>query len=172
MKLRWKFAKPSLNQIVGIAVCAAAASPMILTIATISDVLRGMSFAESVWVYGTLPILDLMLGCAVISLLALPTVMVIAIGAYALAATKYDTFMISTACSAVIGYVALSITFELAFGTASMLEFRDSYDIQEAVLLIVLASLLSSLYWIVAVRRDRHRRQASEEHERALRAME
>jgi hypothetical protein len=160
-----KIAWPSVNQMIGISVCTIAATPMAMLVVIINDMSHGVSFvaaAARFWPSSLLDLLDLIFGFATISLFALPSVIAIGIGAYALAMAKHDTFMISTACGAVIGYVALSITVEVAIGGA----------IQAAALLMFLSSITSALYWLTAVRRDRNRRRLVEQHEQALHAME
>jgi hypothetical protein len=164
--------RPSLNQIVGIATCAVAATPMILLMVVVNDLLRGKSLSSSMAPLWSIPLLDFLLGYTLTSLFTLPSIVAIGIGAHVLAARKHDTFIVSTACGAVIGYVALSITFELTIGGASTFDFQDYSDVKDAVLLLLLSVMISGLYWLIAVRRDRVRRQIAEEHERALRAME
>jgi hypothetical protein len=145
---------------------------MILLMVVVNDLLRGESLSSAVAPLWSIPLLDFLLASTLTSLLALPSIVAIGIGAHALAARKHDGFIVSTACGTVIGYVALSITFELTIGGSPTLDFQDYSNVRDAALLLLLSAMISGLYWLIAVRRDRIRRQVTEEHERALRAME
>jgi hypothetical protein len=163
---------PSRNQILGIGVCASAACPIIFLMAVVSDMLRGVSLSAIATVFWSLPFPEVMLGCVAIAILALPSFVMIGIGTHALAARKHDTFIICTACGAVIGYAALSITLTITMRVTQYVDFADPFKAWNAAFLVLFSSIMSGLYWYVAVRRDRHRRQLIEEQERAICAME
>jgi hypothetical protein len=156
----------------GIAVCAVAASAMILLMIFVNDVLRGVSIGAAVTRFWSISLFGFLLGYALLSIFALPSVIAIAIGAHALAARRHDSFIISTACGAAIGYIVLSITAKFTLGSAPIFDLRDASNVRDAALLLLNSSMISGLYWLVAVRRDRNKRALEEKHERALRAME
>ena len=162
MKPGERIARPFLYQITGIAACAGAAGPVFL----LMYMLGGLEEVAEVW---NIPLLDLILGCATASLFALPIAIMIAIGAHILARRKNDTFMMSVVCGTAIGFIAISVASEIAVGGSP---FTESDDVKGIVLLLLGSFTMSALYWLVAVRRVRRRRGLTEQHERAIRAME
>ena len=172
MRPRRKIPLPSRNQILGIGVCASAAAPVLILMGVVSDILSGASLSVIAMAFWSLPFPGLMLGCAAMAILVLPSFVLVGIGTHALGARKHDTFMICTACGAVIGYVALSITLKIIMSVTQYFDFADPFTVWNAAFLVLFSSIMSGLYWYVAVRRDRHHRQITEEQERAIRAME
>ena len=51
-------------------------------------------------------------------------------------------------------------------------DFADPFKPQNTAFLGLFSLMMSALYWYVAVRRDRYHRQMTDEHERAIQAME
>ena len=87
----------------------------------------------------------------------------------ALARANRDTFVVSFACGTVCAFVAIFVTCLITlitFGEA------PDFNVIDVAFMVVASSIDSALYWLIAVRRDRIRRQMTEEHEHALRAME
>ena len=154
--------RPFLDQIVGIVACAGAAGPVFL----LMYMLIGMDEVGEVW---NIPLLNLILGCATASLIALPIAILIAVATHVLARRKSDTFTMSAACGTAIGFIVISIASEIAVGGSPLTEPDNVRDI---VLLLLGSFIMSALYWLVAVRRIRNRRALTEQHERAIRAME
>jgi hypothetical protein len=167
-----KIPLPSLNQVLGIGVCTSAASPIIFLMGVVSDMLGGVSLSTIAAAFWSVPSLEFVLGCVAIAIFALPSFIAIGIGARALAPRKHDTFIVCTACGAVIGYVALSITLTIAMKFTRHVDFADPFKVWNVGFLALFSSIMSGLYWCVAVRRDRRHRQMIEEQERAIRAME
>lgn len=172
MKPRSKIPLPSRSQVLGIGVCTSAACPLFLLMIIASDMLRGASLSAIAAVFWSLPFLEFMLGCGAIAIFALPSFIAIAIATHALAVRRHDTFMLCTACGAAIGYAALSITLTIAMGATRYVDFADPFKAANAAFLAVFSLITSALYWYVAARRDRRRRRLTDEHERAVRAME
>lgn len=77
--------------------------------------------------------------------------------------------MMSVPCGAAIGFVAICMTAEVTIGGSPLSELDN---VKDFALLSLGSSIMSTLYWLVAVRRIRNRRRLAEQHERALRAME
>jgi hypothetical protein len=137
-----------------------------------SDILRGASLSDIAAVFWSLPFPEFMLGCVAIAIFVLPSLIAIGIGAHVLAVRGHDTFIVGTVCGAVIGYIVLSTTLKIAMGITRYIDFADPFKVQNAAFLTIFSSIVSALYWYVAVRSDRHRRRLTDEHERAIRAME
>jgi hypothetical protein len=172
MKPPSKIPLTSRNQIVGIGVCASAACPILFLMGIVSDMLSGVSLSTLATAFWSLPFAAFMLAWAVIAIFLFPTFVMIGIGMHVLAVRRHDTFMICTACGAVIGCAALSIALKIAMSFTQYVDFADPFNAWDAAFLAIFSSIMSGLYWYVAVRRDRHHRQVIEEHQRAIRAME
>jgi hypothetical protein len=168
MNPRPRFAIPSLDQIIGVAACAGAAGPIFLLMSTIDSMVKAPDEVVQLWRTAR-PLPDLLRGCAMASLFALPIVTMIAIGAQALARRKHDSFMKSVACGSAIAFVATSIACEILLGTSPL---SEPGNVRENALLALGSFIMSALYWLLAVRRTRNQRALAEQHERALRAME
>jgi hypothetical protein len=138
----------SLDQIIGIAACAGAAGPVFL----LMYMLIGLDEAGEVW---TTPLPNLILGCAIASLIALPIAILIAIATHVLARTKNDTFIKSAACGTAIGFIVISIASEIAVGGSPL---SDPGNVRDIALLLLGSFIMSALYWLMAVRRARSRR--------------
>jgi hypothetical protein len=132
--------------------------------------LRAKSPVAAVSDLWSMPVVQLMLGWALLSLFALPSVVAIALGAIALARANRDTFLVSLACGTACAYVAISVTYYLL--TLITLREASIFSGIDVALMVLACSIFSTLYWLIAVRRPRSRRQLVEQHERALRAME
>jgi hypothetical protein len=152
----------SRDQIIGIAACAGAAGPVFL----LMYMLIGLDEVGEVL---NVPLPNLILGCAIASLIALPIAILIAIATHVLARRNNDTFMKSAACGTAIGFIVISIASEIAVGGSPLSEPGNVRDI---ALLLLGSFIMSALYWLVAVRRIRNRRGLAEQQERAIRAME
>ena len=117
-----------------------------------------------------------LLGCLKVSALALPTVAMLSIGMHLLGKLQRDSFLIAFEVGTILVCVGIGITTFVLVGPSPGIDFDDSNIRYEAaiVVAIVLAvsALLSALYWLIAVRRDRSRRMLAESDARAVRAME
>lgn len=171
MTSSWRIARPSLDQIIGVLLCAVAAGPIGILLVAINEILQAKSPVAAVSEIWSMPVARLLLGWALLSLFALPPVVAIALGAIALARANRDTFAVFFACGTACGFVAIFVTFYLltliTFGEASVFSGTD-----DVALMVLACSIDSALYWLAAVRRQRSQRQLAEQHERALRAME
>ena len=172
MTSSWRIARPSLDQIAGVLLCAVAAGPIAVLVVTINETLQARSPVTAVSEMLSVPVVRLMLGWAVASLFALPSVGAIALGTIPLARANRDTFLVSFACGTACAYVAISITCLITIGEAPGFDFGHPSNVSDAALMVLACSIGSALYWLVAVRRQRSRRQLAAQHERALRAME
>jgi len=162
MRPRQRIARSSLDQIVGIVACAGAAGPVFL----LTYMLSGLAEVAEVW---NTPLQDLVMGCATASLIALPIAIMIAIGIHFLARRNNDTFVTSVVCGAAIVFIAISVASEIAVGGSP---FTESDDVKGIALLLLVSFIMSALYWLVGARRIRSRRKLTEQHDRAIRAME
>ena len=152
----------SRDQIIGIAACAGAAGPVFL----LMYMLIGLDEIGEVW---NIPLLNLILGCGISSLIALPVAVLIAIAAHVLARRNNDTFMKSAVCGTAIGFIAISIASEIAVGGSPL---SEPGNVRDVALLLLGSFIMSALYWLVAARRIRNRRALAEQPARAVQAME
>lgn len=116
-----------------------------------------------------MPLPNLILGCVIASLIALPIAIMIAIAAHVLARRNNDTFLKSAACGTAIGFIAISIASELAVGGSPLTEPGNVRDI---ALLLLGSFIMSALYWVAGARRIRNRRALAEQHARSAPATE
>jgi hypothetical protein len=138
----------------------------------VDDLLRTRSLVTAVSEVWSLPATRLVYGWALASIFAFPSVVVIALGAIVPARANRDTFVLSIACGTACAFVAISVTCLIAVGKAPGFDFGHPSNVSDGALMVLACSIGSALYWLVAGRRQRSRRQLAEQHERALRAME
>ena len=117
-----------------------------------------------------------LLGFLKVSALALPTLAMLSIGMYLLGKLRRDSFLIAFGIGTILVSAGIGITTFVIVGPSPDVDLNDSYTRYEAatvvVIILAVSSLLSALYWLFAVRRDRSRRLLAEIDVRAIRAME
>lgn len=118
-----------------------------------------------------------LLGCLKISALALPTVAMLSIGMCLLGKLRRDSFLMAFVVGTVLLSAGVGITLLATVGTSLGMDIDDPYVRYAAITILVaivlaVSALLSALYWLFAVRRDRRHRLLAENDARAIRAME
>jgi hypothetical protein len=114
-----------------------------------------------------------LLGCPKVSALALPTVAMLSIGMHLLGKLRRDSFPIAFGIGTVLICLGIGITTFVIVGPSRGIDPYIRFGPATIVKVVLTASaLLSALYWLIAVRRDRKRRRLVEQHEQALEAME
>jgi hypothetical protein len=97
---------------------------------------------------------------------------VIAIGMRVLGKYGWDSFPVATGTGTVLAYAVFSAVSLIVFGQAPGFSRYPDENVRDAVIMIAFGALLSALYWMLAVRSDRRRREILKQNELALRAME
>jgi hypothetical protein len=114
-----------------------------------------------------------LLGCLKVSALALPAVATLSIGTYLLGKLRRDSFLISLGVGTFLVSASIGVTIYVMVGPSPGIRFNEPYVWYGiAIVVVVMSALLSALYWLLAVRRDRSRRLLAESDMRAIRAME
>ena len=172
MKRHGTLGRVMLNRIAGIAVCALAAGPTTVFIDIAIKVMRGRAltaFTTSVW---DEPVPEILAIFAMIAVVMSPMVGTIALGMYVLAKLNKDGFLIATVSGALLGYVAMTITFLILMGKTPGLEFDSPSNTRNIATMFFITLVISVLYWLVSIRRERNWRRIDTQDDLALRAME
>jgi hypothetical protein len=153
-----------------LAVCILAAGPIIFCVLFIKDAVVSESLGRAI---GDVPSLgEFLRGCVRSSALALPTLVVIAIGMRLLGKYGWDSFPVAIVTGTVLAYAIISAFALAVFGEAPGFSHYQEANVRDAMITVAVGASLSALYWILAVRSDRRRRELVKQNELALRAME
>lgn len=94
-------------------------------------------------------------------------------GMYLLGKLRRDSFLISLGIGTILVSVSIGMTIYVMVGPSLGLRLYEPYVwYGVAIVGIVMSALLSALYWLIAVRRDRIHRLQAEIDMQAIRAME
>ena len=164
------FGRPALKRLGILAVCILAAGPIIYCVLFVKNAVVSESLARAI---DDLPSLSTFLrGCARASAVSFPMSVVIAIGMRVLGKYGWDSFPVATGAGTVLAYAVFSAVSLIVFGQAPGFSRYPEENVRDAVIMIAFGALVSALYWILAVRSDRRRREILRQNESALRAME
>jgi hypothetical protein len=112
-------------------------------------------------------------GCLKVSALALPTVATLSIGMHLLGKLRRDSFPIAFGIGTILVCLGIAITTFVIVGPSRGIDPYVRFGPTTIVKIVLeVSALLSALYWLFAVRRDRKRRRLVEQHKQALEAME
>ncbi|NJM93006.1 MAG: hypothetical protein HC861_10745 [Rhodospirillaceae bacterium] len=144
--------------------------PIAFALKVIDDVTEVGSLRDTFAAYRPATVL---LGCLKVSALALPTVAMLSIGMYLLWKLRRDSFLIAFGVGMILVSVSIGLTIHVMVGPSPQIYFDEPYVLLGiAIVVLVFSALLSALYWLLAVRRDRRRRLLAESDAQAIRAME
>jgi ABC-type multidrug transport system permease subunit len=147
--------------------------PIVFVLVLTYQMIQGETLRDELAAYRPAAVL---LGWLKISALALPTVAMLSIGMHLLGKLRRDSFLIAFAIGTILVCVGIGITTFVTVGPSPDIDFDDPDIRYEAVIVVAIvlaiSALLSVLYWLFAVRRDRSRRLLAEIDVQAIRAME